>query len=394
MEEHPYSIYVHIPFCTHRCAYCDFNTYAGLEDYIPAYVDALCREIGFITFAAGKRLPVHTIFFGGGTPSLLPLGKLEQILKTLGEGFSIQPGIEITLEANPGTVNLAYFRGLHALGINRISLGMQSANPGDLAMLERLHNLQDVVNAVKWSRQAGLDNLNLDLIFGLPHQSLASWDNSLSMALSLQPEHLSLYALTLEHGTPMAHWVGRGLLPEPDVDLAADMYELASERLARAGYAQYEISNWARLDTNGIILACRHNLQYWRSWPYLGLGAGAHGYASGMRTVAALAPASYIRRLELADEALSFPLTPATVETVTLTPTDEMGEMMMMGLRLVREGVSDEVFTGRFGRSLDEVYASAIDRLIRLGLLERIGSILRLTTHGRLLGNQVFKEFI
>ncbi len=394
MEEHPYSIYVHIPFCTHRCAYCDFNTYAGLEAFIPAYVNALCREIGFISEAAGRKLSVHTIFFGGGTPSLLPVVALERILNALAEGFNWQPGIEISLEANPGTVSPDYLKGLLALGVNRISLGMQSANPGDLAMLERLHTLQDVVNAVKWSRLAGLDNLNLDLIFGLPHQSLAAWENTLSMALSLQPEHLALYALTLEHGTPMAHWVGRGLLPEPDADLAADMYELASERLEQQGFVQYEISNWSKLAVSGGLKACKHNMQYWRSEPYLGLGAGAHGFASGIRTVAALAPALYIRRLEEAHTPVPFPGTPATVEKITLTSDDEMGEFMMMGLRLVQEGVSDETFTRRFGRSLEDVYGTAIQRLIQLGLLERKDSIIRLTHHGRLLGNQVFMEFV
>ena len=251
---------------------------------------------------------------------------------------------------------------------------------------------------MKWAREAGIDNLNLDLIFGIPHQTLESWKGTLAYALSLRPDHLSLYSLTLEHGTPLAHWVGRGLLPEPDSDLAADMYELAQTKLEEAGFEQYEISNWARRMPEGGITACRHNLQYWRSLPYLGLGAGAHGFAAGVRTVNVLAPSAYIRRMSehypLAN--YPFPRTPAMTDVTQIDKVTEMGETMMMGLRLVQEGVSNSVFTQRFERSLPEVYGSQISSLISQGLLEWAGGgdILRLTARGRLLGNRVFREFI
>jgi len=414
----PTSLYLHIPFCTHRCAYCDFNTYAGLEALIPGYTQALCQEIEYSATSLGERLPVHTIFFGGGTPSLLPVRELAGILETIRRSYDLTSDLEATLEANPGTLSLAYLTDLRALGMNRLSLGMQSANPEELRLLERQHDYEDVVQAVAWARQAGFDNLNLDLIFGLPYQSLDSWQRNLALATSLEPEHLSLYALTLEHGTPMEHWVQRGLLDEPDGDLAAEMYEWASETLESMGYHQYEISNWARLRPDGELLACRHNLQYWRCLPYIGLGAGAHGYADGVRVANVLSPGLYVGRMGegrrtkenylppptagglpvlQADRRPAFPRTPATVQAERIDRQTEMGEVMMMGLRLVQEGIRRQAFLERFGESLEGVFGAQIERLLGLGLLEWGGegaACLRLTKRGRLLGNQVFVEFI
>jgi oxygen-independent coproporphyrinogen III oxidase len=408
----PYSLYLHIPFCIHRCGYCDFNTYAGLEDLIPAYVTALCQEIEQAAQGAGKRLPVHTIFFGGGTPSLLPALQMEQILSRLRGCFDLDPQAEISLEANPGTLSPQYLLDLRQMGFNRISLGVQSANPGELRLLERQHDFPDVIRSVSWARQAGFDNLNLDLIFGLPEQSLGSWQHSLELVLGLGPEHLSLYALTLEHGTPFGHWARRGLLSTPDPDRAAEMYEWASQRLEQEGYTQYEISNWARgggpgtadegratgngrMDsTANPAYACRHNLQYWRNQPYLGLGAGAHGYAAGQRTVNSLVPAAYIQRFEAPKTHQTFPLTAATQSFQEIDRQAEIGETMMMGLRLVREGVSEAAFQERFGQSLVEVFPEQIRRLSLQGLLEWQGQVLRLTNRARLLGNRVFMEFL
>jgi len=376
---------------------------------MPDYVAALCREIEFLAASTPARLPVYTLFFGGGTPSLLPAEALERILHTLQACFTILPEAEVTLEANPGTVSPAYLHALRSLGINRLSLGVQSANPAELRLLERQHDYQDVIQAVMWARQAGFDNLNLDLIFGLPEQKLETWQHTLELGLGLHPQHFSLYALTLEHGTPLGHWAGRGLLPEPDPDVAADMYEWASQRLADAGYIQYEISNWAKRaggEATGEILACRHNLQYWRNQPYLGFGAGAHGFAGGVRTVDVLAPAAYIQRcLEGQAQAVAdgsgaggssmvFPRTPATITAQPVDREAEIGETMMMGLRLTQEGVSNQAFCQRFGQTLDEVFPAQIEELQRYGLLEWAGERLRLTSQGRLLGNQVFMRFI
>jgi len=405
-----FSLYLHIPFCGHRCSYCDFNTYAGLQELIPDYVRALSREIEFSGESLDATPAVHTIFFGGGTPSLLPIPELERILNAIQGNFSLRNGLELTLEANPGTVSLDYLRDLHALGVNRLSLGMQSANIEELSLLERQHDVQDVILAVKWARQAGFDNLNLDLIFGLPYQEMGTWQHTLDFALKLNPDHFSLYALTLEHGTPMQHWTARGLLPEADPDLAAEMYDWASERLEAGGYAQYEISNWGKRRSDGQIMACRHNLQYWRSLPYLGYGAGAHGFAGHIRVANVLPPAVYIRRLSQGTspikpgqkgtgsrEKLSFPRTPATSSSRTLDRRTEVGETMMMGLRLTQEGVSDREFQRRFGQELKFVYPNEIRELIEVGLLEWSGTgddRLRLTPKGRLLGNQVFMRFI
>ncbi|UYN89390.1 MAG: radical SAM family heme chaperone HemW [Anaerolineales bacterium] len=393
----PTSLYLHIPFCRHRCGYCDFNTYAGLDNLIPAYTDALIAEAYWLAREAGERLPVHTIFLGGGTPSLLPLEAMQRLLQALQDAYDVAADAEISLEANPGTLSPEYLAGLRAAGFNRISLGVQSASPHELLVLEREHDFVDVVNSVKWARQAGFDNLNLDWIFGLPGQSLASWQRNLELATSLAPEHLSLYALSIEHGTPFRELDARGLLALPDGDAAAEMYELADRMLADAGFVQYEISNWAKLGGDGQPRVCRHNLQYWRNLPYAGLGAGAHGFLAGHRTANVLAPAAYIKRMREAaaqPPALEYPRTPVTASAERVDARREMGETMMMGLRLVREGVSQAGFAERFGSTLEQTYGRSISVLQRRGLLETASGALRLTHQGRLLGNQVFMEFV
>lgn len=395
MQAH--SLYFHIPFCKRRCAYCDFNTYAGMERWIPAYLDALCREIELVASSIDEDIPVHTVFFGGGTPSLLPIEGIGRILEESAKRFRFQPGMEISLEANPGTLTQEYLRSLRGLGVNRLSLGMQSAHPQELALLTRLHDFREVIQSVSWARQVGFDNLSLDLIFGLPGQSLDRWQQSLDLALGLAPEHISLYSLIVEEGTPMFSWSARGLVDLPDNDQAADMYELAMDRLESAGYTQYEISNWALKGANGDLRSCRHNLQYWRGLPYLGFGAGAHGYAGGWRTADVAPIREYIQR-SMQGESQPFPRSPANSAAHVVEPEDEMGEFMMVGLRLTEEGVSDGIFSERFGISLDEKYARPVAQLTQAGLVERVGEggyrQLRLTRRGRLLGNQVFVEFI
>jgi oxygen-independent coproporphyrinogen III oxidase len=395
------SIYIHIPFCTRRCGYCDFNTYAGLEGLISSYCQAICREISILSSSVKERLPISTIYFGGGTPSLLPINEIQKILLILNKDFNVEGSVEISFEANPGTVTKEYLVQLRLLGVNRLSFGMQSANPSELVLLERQHLVIDIKNSVEWARIAGFNNLNLDLIFGLPNQEINAWVTSIQAALSLHPEHLSLYALTIEKGTPLYHKVIEGFLPEPDQDLAADMYDYACIKLSEAGYSQYEISNWALFNQNGNLFSCHHNLQYWRNLPYIGIGAGAHGYINHIRTENVLKPGEYINRLNftklLNDENLSFPRTPATKQITIIDNETEIGETMMMGLRLVREGVPNKKFKKKFGVSLQQRFGPQINRLIEIGLLEWAGDemdALRLTNNGRLLGNQVFKEFI
>ncbi len=386
-------LYVHIPFCRVRCSYCDFNTYAGLEDLMPAYVDALTREMAWYGVHPWVQAAVvDTVYFGGGTPSLLPLPLWERLFDALHRHFRLAPEVEITVEANPETLTPDLLRGLRGLGVNRLSMGMQAVHPQDLRLLGRSHDFPTVIRAVALARRAGFDNLNLDLIFGLPGQPLVRWQEALAWALRLAPEHLSCYALTLEHGTPLQVWVRRGRVPPVDDDLAADMYLWALEALEQAGYRHYEISNWAR---GGH--ACRHNLKYWRYEPYLGLGAGAHGFwripGQGVRLANVLAPRVYIARLGRqrppAGEVQELG-SPAVVSRQYLTPDDMALELALMGLRLTREGLPDGRFREVVGRSLADFFADALPELRDLGLVDWDGRHLRLTRRGLLLANRVW----
>jgi oxygen-independent coproporphyrinogen III oxidase len=367
-----------------------------MQDRIPDYISALCLEIQQVGAGIPEGTRVHSIFFGGGTPSLLTVTGFDRIMAEIKGEFQVIPGSEITLEANPGTVTQEYLAGLISVGFNRISFGMQTADPRLLRILERQHDTYDVFNAVKWARQAGFTNINLDLIYGLPDQTLEQWKDSLEIALGMAPEHLSLYALTVEEGTPLYRWVGRGLLPYPDADLAADMYEWAQDRLEEAGYSHYEISNWSRKKEDGTDLACRHNLQYWRNWPYLGFGAGAHGYCGGMRIANAPGIQDYISHIQVGNN-LSFPQSSAATVATPIDRFTEMQETMMVGLRLTIEGVRSDGFFDRFGVALENVFGKEINDLIAQGLLEWSGSdqkTLRLTLRGHLLGNRVFMQFV
>jgi oxygen-independent coproporphyrinogen-3 oxidase len=399
-----YSIYIHIPFCKHRCAYCDFNTYAGQEDSIPAYVDALIQEINYVGLRA-ERMSIHTVFFGGGTPSLLSAPQFDSIMDALNAAFAFAADAEVTIEANPGTVSPEKLTAIRKAGINRISFGVQSTNTEELRMLEREHDFFTVIEAVSTARKAGFDNLNLDLIYGLPEQTLQTWQTTLQRIVELHPEHISAYALTLEHGTPFGRWSAKGLLPLPNPDLAADMYEYAEEFLEGQGYVHYEISNWAMdrgqltVDHVASSLACKHNMQYWRSLPYLAFGAGAHGYADGYRYSNALRIKTYIDRLtNVSTSDMDFPLSPAVVNQHKQTLKDDMSEYMLNNLRLVHAGVAESDFGLRFGSALLEVYPNEINELIHSGLLEKKTSensdVFRLTKRGRLLGNQVFLRFV
>ena len=396
---------------------------------IPAYVDALCKEIEFV----GSRLPsrkrreaggeVHTIFFGGGTPSLLSPTQFASIFKSLRACFVLTGDAEITIEANPGTVTYEALCQLHAIGINRISFGVQSANVEELRMLERTHDFFTVIEAVTSARKAGFNRqsygVNVDLIYGLPEQKLETWQTTVKRILDLHPEHISAYALTLEHGTPFGRWASKGILPLPDPDLAAEMYEWAGEIFEENGYVQYEISNWAKINAEFGMQStehssfstlrgqssfqCRHNLQYWRSLPYLAFGAGAHGYANGYRYSNVLRIKTYIERLITDHLSLdtAFPLSPATVNHHKQSLQDDMTEFMMTGLRLTQEGISSAEFEKRFGSQLQDIFGKEINELLNLGLLERDTSellenseVVRLTKRGRLLGNQVFMRFV
>jgi oxygen-independent coproporphyrinogen III oxidase len=383
-------LYIHIPFCVRRCGYCDFNTFAGQSHFLPKYIDAVCQELKRVSKHHGEEYEIDSIYFGGGTPSLLTPSQLENILKQTEDYFTIQKDCEIGLEANPGTVSAEAIRDLSRIGFKRISFGMQSAHPRDLAVLDRRHRYSDVVNAVKWSRQAGFSHVNLDLIFGIPGQSLERWQHNLSLAAQMEVDHLSLYSLILEEGTPLYQWYKRGLLDTIDDDLTADMYEYAMDSLAQAGFEQYEISNWARKGVHHLDGRCRHNLNTWRYHPYFGIGAGAHGFINGTRTANVTLIPDYIERMN--DPQGEWP---AAETALKVCRWDQMQEWMMLGLRVVNEGVSSRDFFEHFQVPMELGFGTQIRKMCDAGLLEKIDEDrLHLTRRGIMLGNRVFTEFV
>ena len=385
------SLYFHIPFCRRRCGYCDFNTYAGMENRIPDYVKALNLELEKVLNNAPYQLNVTTIYFGGGTPSLLDGSDYALLFATLSKLANISQDAEISLEANPDTLSMEKLTSYRQAGFNRISIGMQSASRLDLKVLDRAHSNQTLLASVDGCRRAGFKNINLDLIFGIPGQTMESWQRTLQLALGLEVTHFSLYSLAIEEGTRLKAYHDRGLLTEIDEDLAADMYEMAADELAQAGYIQYEISNWAK---NGDA-RCRHNLQYWRYLPYLGFGAGAHGFWEHIRTENFHPVVDYITAMNLNRE-VSFPASPACQSTITLNRWEMMQENLMVSLRMTDEGICLPGFARRYGVELHEVFPHQLEKLAREGLIEYGGGNdrLRLTRRGRLIGNRVFSAFI
>jgi len=356
------ALYLHIPFCRTKCSYCDFNTYAGIEPLIPRYLEALAAEMR--GYPAG--LPVQTIDFGGGTPSLLSPEQLGGLIAAARDLFAVDGDAEVTIEANPGGLDRAYFEGLVEAGVNRLSFGVQSFHEHELAMLARRHSASEAGDAVGAARGAGFSNVSLDFMYGLPGQTLEQWRSTLNQMLQLRPEHLSLYGLTVYDHLPLGRQVRAGELPAQDEDLLADMYELASELLAAAGYGQYEISNWALAPE----LRCRHNLAYWRNSGYIGLGAGAHSYFAGRRYADEPKPGAYC------DKALAG--SPLAVECETIGPELARAETAILGLRLNQ------------GIALTPTELGVLAPCLEAGLLDLDGAHARLTSKGRLLSNEVF----
>lgn len=380
----PIGLYIHIPFCSHICPYCDFNTYQGQEALIPRYVDSLIRDIS----ETGDRLqrrPAQTIYLGGGTPSLLEPEQVERILAACRTAFALTEDAEVTMEANPNSLDPARLRGYREAGVNRLSIGAQTFNRRGLRVLGRQHESADVTTAYQEARRAGFDNLSLDLIFGWPGQSLQSWRDDLDQILALPdggPDHLSLYSLIVEPGTPMADAVQRGILTPVDDDTSADFYEAAIARLDREGWTHYEVANWSRHPDR----KSRHNLVYWRNGEYAAFGAGAHGRTGDVRVMNHLLPRAYI-------DAIDAGVSPVS-NSEKLSDEVQMGETMMLGLRLLQEGVSDAAFRDRHGVGLTERYGPILDELTEAGLIEWDGVSVRLTARGLLLANDVCSRFL
>jgi oxygen-independent coproporphyrinogen-3 oxidase len=373
-----FGVYLHVPFCLVRCGYCDFNTYTAGElrgARQDEYADTLLREVGLarsvLTDAGGIR-PATTVFFGGGTPTLLPPGDLSRMLGGVRQAFGIAPGAEITVEANPDTVTDAVVEELAAAGVTRMSIGMQSAVPHVLAALDRTHEPANVATAVASARRAGLD-VSVDLIYGAPGESLEDWRASLETAAALDPDHISAYALIVEDGTKLARQIRRGEVPAPDDDLQADMYELADELLARSDYDWYEVSNWSR----GQAHRSRHNLAYWQGADWWGFGPGAHSHIGGVRFWNVKHPAAYAQRLAAGES-------PAAGRE---RPDAEARALESVMLRTrIREGLPISELRGE-GRH-------AVAALIADGLIEGPAAVhgrVVLTRRGRLLADAVVR---
>ncbi len=388
-----FSVYVHIPFCTAKCTYCDFNSYAGQDSLMAPYAGAVAREaVIWAPHLWGRQ--ARTVFFGGGTPSLMPVDHMAIIVAALRDSFDIAGDAEITLEANPGTVDAVHLACLRRLGFNRISFGVQSFHEDELLMLERIHGRREVLDAVSWARAAGFENINLDLIFGLAGQTMARWQENVETALALAPDHLSLYALTLEEGTPLTRDVARGRGSGPDPDLQADMYDWSRDRLRAAGLEHYEISNWARPGRR-----CLHNLTYWRNGDWLGLGAGAHSHLFGERFAAAASPSRYIALTnDSVGDAFSLGANPpAGMRQITFRETydraREMSETVILALRL-REGLDLAEFRRRFEVGLEDAFGQALNETAELNLTEVTDGRLRLREEAVLLGDEAMLRFL
>ena len=389
MDAQTLSIYLHIPFCRTMCTYCAFNTYTDLHDIIPAFVDALNKEIIYVG-NNNPDLPVSTIFFGGGTPSLISILQYELLFSALRASFKILPSAEITLESNPNDLTYDYLKGLREVGFNRISMGMQSSNSKELDLFKREHTTQQVIDAVRNAQAIGFDNISMDLIFGAPYQTLESWGESLQQVISLDVQNISAYNLILEGNTPLKEAIDRGVLPMPDDDLSADMYDAMTEILAKANFEQYEISNWSKLGYES-----QHNIQYWHNLPYLGLGPGAHGFANGTRYIVMRSPQKYIDALNsYTDDNLEFPRTPSVSKAIKVSVEEDMQDTILMGMRLTQNGISRSVFKKRFGTDIVDLKHDAITKHVNYGLLEVTDDYIRLSKEGRLLSNAVIRDLI
>jgi putative oxygen-independent coproporphyrinogen III oxidase len=378
-HETPEAAYIHIPFCTNKCHYCDFNSYVLKGQPVEAYLDALEREME----ATVKAVPpgiIRSIFVGGGTPTTLTPPQMEQFLRSIRTYFpSLSDDYEFTMEANPGTTDLEKLQAMREGGVNRLSFGVQSFDSSLLHAIGRIHSVDDVYRSLENARAAGFTNLSIDLIFGLPNQTVAQMSETLDRALELQLPHHSIYNLKVEENTLFHTLYERGELPLPKEEDEIEMFRLIMDRMRAAGYAQYEISNFAKPGHES-----RHNTVYWRNESYYGLGAGAHGYVHGARHVNVKGVQPY---MDAAEQGLPI------LEQFEVKPSEAMEDFMMVGLRLLR-GVTSADFRAQFGMELERVFGSTIDRLKLQGLLEATGEGVRLTSNGILLGNEVFGAFL
>lgn len=373
------SLYIHIPFCASRCNYCSFNSYAGLEKLRERYVESLCVELAQ-NASRGLLEPLRTVFLGGGTPSILATGLLKKLLASCFAYFPVHPDVEISIEANPGTVDRAKFELLKTAGVNRISIGVQSFNDQELGKTGRIHSAKEAVQAVRMAQDAGFNNISIDLMYGLPGQDPESWQISLGTALSLDINHLSLYQLTVEEHTPLERMVQDGRLQLPAEDELAAMDEITAELTVESGMCQYEISNYARSGCQ-----CQHNITYWKNREYYGVGAGAVSCLRGSRRRNIAAPEEYCGLIESGRSTI--------IDEETLDLEASFRETVIMGLRMNR-GVAVKELEKRYKIQLANHYGKVLRQLIRDKLLEQTEDYLYLTDRGRIFANLVMAELV
>ncbi|MFC4076756.1 radical SAM family heme chaperone HemW [Salinithrix halophila] len=379
LHDIPRSVYIHIPFCSHKCHYCDFTAYVVGGQPVDDYLDALEREMAHTTAEIPPQ-EIETIFIGGGTPTILTPAQMERLLESIQRFFPRWTAdLEFTVEANPGTTDADKLTVMIAGGVNRLSFGAQTFRPDLLAEIGRVHSVADIGRSVDQARAAGIDNLSLDLMFGLPKQTPADMEEAIRQGLALSPDHFSVYSLKVEEGTLFHTKLLQGRLPLPSEDDELAMYQLTRARLSAAGYVQYEVSNFARRGFES-----RHNSTYWKNHPYYGFGAGAHGYAGGIRHMNVKGVGDYIRRSRTGRP---------TVETLEVPFHEAMENEMILGLRLA-EGVGKMPFYRRFGYRLEDVFGPVLEKLEQQGMLVREEERWRLTDKGLLFGNEVFASFL
>ena len=371
------SVYIHIPFCATKCYYCAFNTYTFHKEQAKAYLQALRTEIALY---ASETEPLQTIFIGGGTPSILSADTLTQLFTDIHQHFRVRLDAEITVECNPGTVDTEKLSVMRDNGVNRISFGLQAMQDEILKQLGRIHTVDEFLQSYRLARDAGFENINIDLIFALPEQTMDVWQRTLNEVIALEPDHISAYNLVMEETTPFYESWQAGELHLPPEDTEADMFQYTIETLTTYGYEHYEICNFAKPNREA-----RHNLVYWDNQSCIGLGAGAWGYVNGVRYSNIRGIAPYIKQLSHCNRPIA--------DTERLTGHAEKAETLMLALRK-REGISLEAYQDRFGEEIEVEFRSIVKKWMDLGLLERTATHLRLTPRGLFLANEVFIELM
>ena len=370
-------LYLHIPYCLHKCGYCDFNSHPENQEESIRYVDALLKELRAYS---SKKYTVSTVFIGGGTPTILLPSQLKQILDTVQQNFNLTSDCEITIEANPATLKLQTLQEIRTAGYNRISIGVQSFDEKELKLLERVHTEREIHSTIQQARLAQFENLSIDLMFALPDQTIEKWCSHLNQAIAKNPDHLSTYNLTIEPTTSFFKLHKKGKLRLPHEDIQLEMYKITIQTLEDAGYQQYEISHFSKPG-----MESRHNINYWNNGEYLGIGAGASSYLNGERFKNTNLPSNYIREIGAKENAIE------TRER--LEPMQAMGETLMLGLRLLK-GISIDVFENRFQVSFQKVYGKILEPLLNQELITFNQNRIALSRKGLFLADSVILKFI